>query len=245
MLPGNLSGCCAEYCGAEHAWMRFRGHRAVAGGGLERGRTATIPAARPGGRSAARRGRKSFQPDDVCQLPRHHRDVPRAGTVGPDLTHLATRQPWRAGVLANTPEQPGSLAKNPAESNPAASCRILNWRKPGRRWRTFLEHEMNDLARRSSRPTPGGMQARHKRLVWLGRHGGPQAHRHSLSADDLCFLIAGGVEALLMRMQLARPNNHFLSPGRLQSDLHHARHDHDLPGGDAGVDRLRAITWCR
>ena len=44
------------------------------------------------------------------------------------------------------------------------------------------------------------------------------------------FLVLGGLEALLMRAQLARPNQHLLSPEAVQPALHDARHDDDLPG---------------
>ncbi len=43
------------------------------------------------------------------------------------------------------------------------------------------------------------------------------------------FLLCGGMEALLMRLQLARPDNALLGPRSLQPDLHHARHHDDVP----------------
>ena len=43
------------------------------------------------------------------------------------------------------------------------------------------------------------------------------------------FLLAGGVEALLMRIQLAHAEQHVPQPRPLQPDLHHARHHHDVP----------------
>ena len=44
----------------------------------------------------------------------------------------------------------------------------------------------------------------------------------------LAFLVIGGVEALIMRLQLARPDKAPADAGNVQPDLHHARHDDDL-----------------
>ena len=38
------------------------------------------------------------------------------------------------------------------------------------------------------------------------------------------FFLVGGIEALLIRLQLAQPNGTVLSRRRLQPVLHHARH---------------------
>src|SRR5438132_11637787 len=46
------------------------------------------------------------------------------------------------------------------------------------------------------------------------------------------FFIVGGIEALILRMQLGGPNGHVVSAD-VQPDLHHARHHHDLPGDHA------------
>ena len=43
------------------------------------------------------------------------------------------------------------------------------------------------------------------------------------------FLLVGGVEALLMRIQLAHSEQQRPRPRSLQPDLHHARHHHDVP----------------
>ncbi len=59
----------------------------------------------------------------------------------------------------------------------------------------------------------------------------------------LIFLVIAGFEALLMRVQLAVPNNHFVSPAGLQSALHHARHHHGLLRRDAHPLRLRQLPY--
>ena len=46
---------------------------------------------------------------------------------------------------------------------------------------------------------------------------------------SLVFFLAGGMLALLMRAQLATPNEHFVTREQLQRALHDARDDDDLP----------------
>ena len=48
------------------------------------------------------------------------------------------------------------------------------------------------------------------------------------SSPHSCFCSLGGVEALLMRLQLARPEQHLSQRRQLQPDLHDARHDDDV-----------------
>ena len=60
------------------------------------------------------------------------------------------------------------------------------------------------------------------------------------------FFCAGGVEALVMRTQLAQPNEHLVGPGDLRRAVHDARGDDDLPVRHPDVDRARSgTTWCR
>ncbi len=59
------------------------------------------------------------------------------------------------------------------------------------------------------------------------------------------FLLIGGIEALLMRIQLAQPDNTFLSAEKLQPDVHHARHHDDVPVRRAGDGRDGRSIWCR
>ena len=56
------------------------------------------------------------------------------------------------------------------------------------------------------------------------------------------FLLVAGAEAMAMRIQLAIPNNHFLSPATLQRALHHARHHDGFPGRDDHSLRLRQLS---
>ncbi len=58
----------------------------------------------------------------------------------------------------------------------------------------------------------------------------------------LFFFVVGGIEALLIRLQLAQPDGKLLSAEHLQPDVHHARHDDGLPRRHADGGRLRATT---
>ena len=59
------------------------------------------------------------------------------------------------------------------------------------------------------------------------------------------FFLVGGVEALLMRIQLGTPEQHVPRPDHLQPALHDARHDDDLPGRGPDRRRRSATTSCR
>ncbi len=103
--PGTFSGACNEFCGPEHAWMRFvviaeppDQYRA---GLAERAALAAPPAA------SAVRGAQVFERVQ-CGACHQVRGQPSAflhdGAIGPDLTHFASRHILAGGVLTNTPE---------------------------------------------------------------------------------------------------------------------------------------------
>jgi len=98
--PGVYRGECAEFCGVQHAHMRIE---VVAQPPAEFERWLAAqrePAAEP--RSAeARRGREVFlrSPCVACHTVR---GTPALASVGPDLTHVASRARIAGGALANT-----------------------------------------------------------------------------------------------------------------------------------------------
>ena len=55
----------------------------------------------------------------------------------------------------------------------------------------------------------------------------------------------GGVEALMMRLQLSVPNNTLVTSEHYNELLTHARDDDDLPVRRAGHGRALATTSCR
>jgi cytochrome c oxidase subunit 2 len=121
---GEYRGQCAEFCGAEHALMAFsvvadtpQDYAAWA----ERERQ---DAAHPQD-ERLRRGMGIFL-GNACAQCHTVRGTPAAGTLGPDLTHLASRPLLAAGTIPNTPDnlsrwitEPGSL--KPATTMPATT----------------------------------------------------------------------------------------------------------------------------
>ena len=59
------------------------------------------------------------------------------------------------------------------------------------------------------------------------------------------FFCLGGVEALMIRLQLGAPNNTLVTPADLQPAVHDARHDDDLPVRRADDGGPGATTSCR
>ncbi|PZR52955.1 cytochrome c oxidase subunit II [Xylanimonas oleitrophica] len=120
--PGTYWGQCAEYCGLQHAWMRFVvvAHEPEEfDGWLE---AQSLPAEDPGAGGEPGdpadpdagdqdpqvvRGREVFM-SSSCVYCHAVAGTEATGTMGPDLTHFASRQTIGAGVLPNDRE---SLAR--------------------------------------------------------------------------------------------------------------------------------------
>jgi cytochrome c oxidase subunit 2 len=107
--PGLFRGQCAEFCGHQHARMAMY-VTAESNDDFERWlanqrKPAVDPSAgAPASNDAAAKGRDVFlrAPCTQCHT---IRGTIAGATVGPDLTHLATRGTIGAGTLQNTPEQ--------------------------------------------------------------------------------------------------------------------------------------------
>ena len=114
--PGVYLGACAEYCGAEHAWMRLR---VVVQPPAEFDawlRQQAQPAPNPTGGDAAR-GAQLFQ-TMTCASCHAIAGTPAQARVGPDLTHLASRTTLASGVLDNTPDNLRRWLANPQAIKP-------------------------------------------------------------------------------------------------------------------------------
>jgi cytochrome c oxidase subunit II len=139
--PGLFHGACAEYCGAQHAWMRFDviaessrdfetwvAHQASGAGPLP-----SVPAAfgTPSDDPIAR-GAKLFAERTCvdCHAVRGHEpDGRKPATVAPDLTHFASRRSLGAGVLPNTSSDLFVWLKYPQSVKPGChmpSLRLSN-----------------------------------------------------------------------------------------------------------------------
>ena len=124
--PGTYYGACAEYCGQEHAWMRIR-VIAQTPEDFQKWEQAqlVIPATPLIGQAA--QGAHDFQ-ELSCPSCHTIRGTPAHARIGPDLTHVATRQTLAAGRLDNTP---ADLAKWLLEPNLVKpGCKMPNLHLP-------------------------------------------------------------------------------------------------------------------
>jgi len=113
---GTYQGTCTEFCGAEHAWMRIL---LIAEPVPEFGawiEEQLLPARTPTG-ATAQAGRQKFE-HHTCMSCHTIRGTPADGTVGPDLTHLASRETLAAGVFENTPENLLKWIRDPQRYKP-------------------------------------------------------------------------------------------------------------------------------
>jgi len=100
--PGFYSGTCAEYCGAEHAWMRI-GVIAEAESAFESWaqHQLEVPSKLPSGGDAAQ-GSELFQ-QLTCGNCHTIAGTSAQGKIGPDLSHIGDRLTLAAGRFKNTP----------------------------------------------------------------------------------------------------------------------------------------------
>lgn len=99
--PGRYGGTCAEFCGAQHAWMRLD-VVADAPDAFGAWLAAQARSAAPPSVAAAQAGAALFAREG-CGTCHALRGVGARGGPGPDLTHFASRQIIAGGVLTNTP----------------------------------------------------------------------------------------------------------------------------------------------
>ena len=128
--PGIYRGLCAEFCGTQHAVMRFR-VVAVAPDVFQRWvqqhQQPVGPALKPGTTDAARlgpgdpaRGEKAFlNVKNLCITCHRVEGYKEAvGVTGPNLTYFGSRETIGAGALPNTPENLKAWIHNPGAVKP-------------------------------------------------------------------------------------------------------------------------------
>jgi len=105
--PGTYYGVCSEFCGAQHAHMRIKliaekedDYRRW----MEQHRQTAVNTSESGAQLFIQK---------TCGNCHRIRGTPANGTVGPDLTHLASRQTLLAGLLENNLQNLESWIKDP------------------------------------------------------------------------------------------------------------------------------------
>jgi cytochrome c oxidase subunit II len=99
--PGIYTGQCAEFCGLQHARMKLVLH-ADTPADFETWRQQQLQPGREPSTDEERRGRSVFT-SASCVLCHSVQGTDASATVGPDLTHVASRSMIAAGTLTNTP----------------------------------------------------------------------------------------------------------------------------------------------
>lgn len=100
--PGVYQGVCSEFCGTQHAWMRFEVIAELPEQFEAWARQQRQAAPAPTTVNAAR-GQQLFR-EMTCVNCHTIKGVGGTSNAGPDLTHLATRRYLGAGLVPNTPE---------------------------------------------------------------------------------------------------------------------------------------------
>jgi cytochrome c oxidase subunit 2 len=113
---GDYRGQCAEYCGLQHANMAIR-VIAQPQGDLDTWLAdQSRPAAQPAD-AETMNGQQLFL-GSACVYCHAVQGTNAAGTIGPDLTHLASRGFIGAGALPNDPEHLAAWITNPQDAKP-------------------------------------------------------------------------------------------------------------------------------
>jgi cytochrome c oxidase subunit 2 len=107
--PGSYSGACSEFCGAQHAWMRFRVVAQTEADFEAWLQHQTQAPPEPTGIAAE--GARLFQAKKCA-------DCHSLGREGPDLAHVATREFLGGGISRNTPADLALWLTDPQAAKP-------------------------------------------------------------------------------------------------------------------------------
>lgn len=114
--PGTYLGTCSEYCGLQHAWMRIRViAESPPAFDTWLQQQAQIPATPTSG--LAVQGAQLFQ-SLTCGNCHNIGGTGAKARIGPDLTHLGSRQTLGAGILNNTADELAKWLTNPQAVKP-------------------------------------------------------------------------------------------------------------------------------
>jgi cytochrome c oxidase subunit 2 len=114
--PGTYWGQCAEFCGFQHAKMRFQ-VIAESDDDFNAWVNASRQTPSPPASAAETRGQQIFT-TGVCAQCHTIEGTGTNGRVGPNLTHIASRPYIAAGSLQNTPENLAAWITDPQKIKP-------------------------------------------------------------------------------------------------------------------------------
>jgi cytochrome c oxidase subunit 2 len=125
--PGKYTGACSEFCGAQHAWMRIP-VIAQDENDFNKWLAQNAKAAMPPGDTLAKTGAELFQ-SKTCASCHRIQGTAATSTVGPDLTHIASRQTLLTGLMKNSEENLYKWISHPQEIKPGAHMPDFNMDK--------------------------------------------------------------------------------------------------------------------
>lgn len=117
--PGVYPGYCAEFCGLQHAWMKFE-IVAMEPDDFEQWVADQATDAPPAQTALEQRGQEVFV-QNACVGCHAIRGVADQGELGPDLTHLASRRDIGAGILPLTEDNLAAWTVNPQAIKPGVN----------------------------------------------------------------------------------------------------------------------------
>ncbi|HEY5368141.1 MAG TPA: cytochrome c oxidase subunit II [Hanamia sp.] len=125
--PGKYIGACSEFCGAQHAWMRIN-VIAQSESDFNKWLAANATAAVQPSDELAMKGAELIQSKSCGSC---HRIAGTAATsnVGPDLTHLASRQTLLTGLMENNETNLFKWISHPQQIKPGAHMPDFNMDK--------------------------------------------------------------------------------------------------------------------
>jgi cytochrome c oxidase subunit II len=111
--PGTYLGFCSEFCGTQHAWMHLL-LVAEPEAEFQKWEQAQRASAPPPTTQNAQQGLAIFQ-QMSCVSCHAIKGTIASATVGPDLTHFASRKQLGAGIALNTPENLRRWLRDPQQ----------------------------------------------------------------------------------------------------------------------------------
>ncbi len=114
--PGRYQGICSEFCGAQHAHMRFT-MVAEPAPEFARWERAQLRPAAAAETPTERRGAALFQ-SKTCASCHRIAGTSANGGVGPDLTHVGSRHMLAADTMVNNEQTMAEWLKDPARFKP-------------------------------------------------------------------------------------------------------------------------------